>query len=506
MKKKFTSKLLKIWQNPITKIIIYLGVLILIFALSGAFDKEGDGLIAFVISVLTKDETVSFFSAGIFTVILAIIIKSSEKRLEESLKIEDNHHKIIAQYKGHEKNKISVGANYYDKNGIFMELHHTKKLKKPIKNPIKDIYSDEYASLNEELELYNKRGVLLLPTVNVYTNILGTSIINFDDKADLKELPQFVIGNGVDFMSAHKYSQTSNNITIRLDDISVNGNNVTFYTSRSYYYHMLLTNRCMDYKIKNGMSIRGLYEFNNKISLLKDSKLSNQIGINGMIMTKDGYLLLEKRDRKKTTWKNKFAQPISLALKASDLKLSSSDVMDNSVDYANQKLLGVIKKTMKGNFGLKENDYEVLSLEKNFLGLARDLLEGGKPNFYFNVTVNYTSKEFAKLLKENASKDDPAVALKKGKLSSKYYLVNYEDIEIDFNYSLRLKQKNIIKVNRIVYPRCSKAAERFDNFKYKLSKSFNKYIKYDCGEALLVTLSYLEVCHDRLDAIKEKKL
>ena len=267
---------------------------------------------------------------------------------------------------------------------------------------------------------------------------------------------------------------------------------------------MLLTNRCMDFKIPSGMSVRSLYEFNSKITPLNESKLSNQIGINGMIITSDGYLLLEKRDRKKTTWKNKFAQPISLALKASDLKLSSNDVMKDTLEYAEEKMLGVIIKTIKTNFGLTENDYDKLTLSESFLGVARDLLEGGKPNLYFVVTLNKDSKEVADLLKINAGNNDRQTALKTGKLSSQYYLVRYEDIDVDFDYSLRLKQKRIIKVKRIVYPRCSKAAENFDNFKYFISKLFKKEIEYECGEALLVTLSYLELCQDRIKAIKDK--
>ena len=130
-----------------------------------------------------------------------------------------------------------------------------------------------------------------MPTVNVYTNILGDTKLSLVDKADLNQLPDFIIGNGIQFIKAHKYSNMSNNLTIRLDDVKLNNNTLELHTSRSYYYHMLLTNRCMDYQLDNGMSVRGIYEFADKVSLLKESKLSNQIGINGLIITKDGYLL-----------------------------------------------------------------------------------------------------------------------------------------------------------------------------------------------------------------------
>lgn len=503
MKKKWTSKILQIWRLPVTKIFFYLIALMGIFLISRLVNdnnKEGN-ILDFIVNILTQGETLSFFAAGIFTIIVATIIKSSEIRLEESLKIESNHHKIISQYSGHEKNKLDITQNYFNESGIFMELHHTRKFRHPIKNPIKDVYSKQYKSLENELDLFNKRGVLLLPTVNIYTNVLGNTKISLIDKADLKQLPDFIIGNGTEFIKAHKYSNLANNLTIRLDDIKINNDVVELHTSRSYYYHMLLTNRCMDYQLDNGMSVRSIYEFADKISLLNESKLSNQIGINGMIITKDGYLLLEKRDRKKTTWKNKFAQPISLALKASDLKLKNSDVMQSDLDYANEKLLNVIKKTIKGNFGLTENDYYPLSLEENFLGLARDLLEGGKPNLYFTVTLKHTAKELTEILKNNAGATDIKVALQTNKLSSRYYLIKYDSIQIDFDYALKVKQADTFKVKRIVYPRCSKRAEKFDDLKYVFSKFFHKTIQYECGEALLVTLSYLEICQPRIKAL-----
>ena len=59
---------------------------------------------------------------------------------------------------------------------------------------------------------------------------------------------------------------------------------------------------------------------------------------------------------------------------------------------------------------------------------------------------------------------------------------------------------------RIVYPRCSRFKQFLDNFGYKISSVFNKNLTYDCGEALLVTLSYLELCQQRIDVIKDKKI
>ena len=226
MKKKWISKVLNFWRKPLTKVIFYLIILILIFMISGSINKaqNNETLLEFIKEVLTQPETISFFVVGIFTIIVATIVTGLEKRMEESLKIESDHHKIIGQYKGHKKDKISVEQNYYNQNGIFMELHHTKEYKKPLANPEKDKYSPRFQTLEEELKLYNEHGVLILPSVNIFANILGNVKVNFNDKSDVKKLPEFIIGNGTEFIKAHKYSNLANNLTIRLDDISFENN------------------------------------------------------------------------------------------------------------------------------------------------------------------------------------------------------------------------------------------------------------------------------------------
>lgn len=497
MGNKFTKAILKIWKNPFFRIFIYAAILLVLFLISKSTYLDGN-IWDYIYSILTKEETLSFFAAGILTIIIALFVKSFEKRLEENLKIESNHHSIIAQYKGHAKDVIANTQNYFSEEGVFMQLHHLQKYHKPIKRKTHNIYNDKVKSLNQEIDLYNKDNILLLPTVNIYTNVLGHNKVVVYDTSKMKDLPDFVIENSNDILHAHKYSNIANNLTIRLNDLKYEDDVLSLYTGRTYYFHMLLTNRCMDYKLDNDLTIRRLYEFAKTITPLTVSKLSNQIGFNGAILTKDGYLLLEKRDRHKTTWKNKFAQPISLALKAEDLNLKG---VEEGIDE--QKILKVIKKTIKSNFLLEEKDYEILSMDNNFLGVARDLLEGGKPNMYFVVTTNYTAIELANLLKEKASISDETKALSKNKLQSKYYLIKYSDIKIDFNYRLSVLKDKVFKVNRKVYPRCPKIVEFSDNFAYKVSKIFKKHLSYECGEALLVTLSYLEICQDRINAIKE---
>lgn len=282
---------------------------------------------------------------------------------------------------------------------------------------------------------------------------------------------------------------------------------MTLKTMRSTYFHMLFTNRCMDYEFRDDMTLRKIYEYGTRITPLAESPFGNQNGINGFILTKDGYVLLEKRDHKKITWKDKFAQSISLAMKESSLYLNDNNEMDGGYEAANKNLRKIITKTIEDNFGLKEDaDYDVFDIQTNFLGLARDLLEGGKPNLYFYVVVNRNARELANQLKEVAARDESdEKALKTEKLSSDYYLVPYEDIKINFKYVMKLDRTKCIRVRRHVHPRSKWTVFKWEEIRHAFTGRFDKDYRRECGEAFLVTLSYLELCEARIDVINRKK-
>ncbi len=500
------KKLLKFFRDffgkPLVQVGFYIVGIFLIFLISGVFDDYQKSLEK-IMEIVSAQETISVFFAGILSLGLAKVLKKCDYYLEESLKIADDHHKIISQYSGHAKKEIAGDGNFCDKTGVFMYIRHTKPLKKEIKNKENDPYSKAYKENAKGIAQYME-GTLYLPSLNMYTNFSGNTALSFKDAAEAHKLPSFVLEHADELLNAHRNSAKKNNNTIRLDDFTYEDNKLILNTKRSTYYHMLITNRCMDYSFANGLSIRDLYEYDTCICPLHKSKFGNQIGINGLILTRDGYVLIEKRDHHKTTWKNKFAQSISLALKADELKMNTDGVLGDTYEDANMNLKHVIEKTIKSNFGLKPSEYEEFSLDKNFLGLARDLLEGGKPNLYFYVTTHDTAKDLLDKLRDYAKNADTDTALSSGKLTSDYYLVPFDAIKIDYTYSLHMDKKKAIRVPRRLYPRLSRRVEIKDTLKYKAAKLVQPTLKRECGEALLATISYLELCRDRIDAIKER--
>ena len=543
MKKKILKFFSKVFARPLVQVGFYFVGIILIFLISGVFDDFKTSL-AKIVGLLSAQETISVFFAGLLSLGIARFLKRCDYYLEESMKIDDDHHKIIRKYNGHANQKES-DENIFDKTGMFMSISHTGYIRKSeLKNREKDKFSKSYW-INEKALLQFRQKKLYTPSVNVFANVQGNTKLVFSDSDQHHNLPSFVIEHADELLMAHKNSNTRNNDTIRLSDFDYEGDTLTLNTQRSTYYHMLITNRCMDFRFANGLTLRNLYEYDNRICPLHKSKFGNQIGINGLILTKDGYVLLEKRDHKKTTWKNKFAQSISLALKENEVILNQDGVIGNTYEDAQAVLKRIIQKTVRKNFGLTEQDCREFVLEKNFLGLARDLLEGGKPNLYFFVETVYTAKELADKITKTAEYAKTVLDVEKAtkqwkkmhaademitetesftdkvkeaedriakgdvisadKLASDYYLVKFSDIAINYHYVLNLDRRKAIKIARKVYPRVTIGQHLWEAFKYCMVRTFTPKLQRECGEALLVTISYLELCKDRIDALKSEE-
>lgn len=502
--KKLLKFLKRVYSNFWVQIVFWLACAAIIFWLSGAFASER-GAWAEILEIVTSPDVLSIFLAAALSLIVAKLVLRGKRVLEESLKIEDDHHKIISQYHGHSLRELSGTENIYDATGAFMYLECVPPRRRKPANMVKDRYSAEHKRREKEISDYMD-GRLYLSSVCVYANVKGDAVLRFHDSTQRSELPAFVRENALQLLEAHHTSSVHNSVTVRLKDLRFRDGVLDVYTERSQYFHMLVTNRCMDYRLNGNVSVREVYEFNNTVSPLSETMLGNQIGINGLIFTRDGYILVEKRGRKKTTWKDKFAQPISLAMKESDLLLDADGTISDDPAVAERNFKKIILSTLAKNFGLGEEDLLPFSVAENFLGVARDLLEGGKPNFYFYVVADYTAEQLVARLQEKAKrasegrgeKGEALPSLGKDKLDSAFYLVRYRDVQINFGYVMKMRARTAKRIRRKFRPRVSAAAQAFEGFGYRLTYHWDGTIDKECGEALLACLSFVGVCRERL--------
>ena len=546
-RKKILKAFVNLLNRPIVKVIFYLGGMALVLGLSGAF-KDNQTFADTFMGILTSQDTLTLFFAGLLSLGVVKLLAWVDGYMEESLKIEDNHHKVISQYSAHDQyssKKLKViqkmhgcvdasqaeledlvdaqhkDGSYAEKNGEYLMLRHVRdrmdepvfpgenasrkemrvykrqqrKWRKAVKQRVweKNRRSNGYVEAVRSVERY-LRGKLGLCSLNVFVNKSGKTTVRFEDEPKEHQLPSFVITHADELLQAHKSSAKNNSNTIRLNDFDYNKetDEMVLKTGRSTYYHMLITNRCMDYRFANGMSIREVYEYDKEICPLDRSKFGNQIGINGLVVTADNYILVEKRDRKKITWKNKFAQSISLAMKVDDMKIHRWDELKNTPEVLQEKVSEIIQKTVQSNFGLLPvDDYEEFKMSHNFLGLARDLLEGGKPNLYFFLRTKHNAAKLLEIMERNV-RDKTEIAV--SKLSSDYYLIPFDQVQVDFGYCMHADRRQIIRVRRKFKSRCNLFAVAWDRTCAKVNRVVRPVMKRECGEALLVTMSYMEMC------------
>ena len=102
-----------------------------------------------ILEIIVDGNTLSVFLAGVITVLVAIVVRAMARRLEESMKIEDDHHKIVCKY-AHKRQDIDRSENLYAPDGGYMYLSNVNNKKEP-KNRVSDIYSKAYTNKQNDI-------------------------------------------------------------------------------------------------------------------------------------------------------------------------------------------------------------------------------------------------------------------------------------------------------------------------------------------------------------------
>ena len=211
-----------------------------------------------------------------------------------------------------------------------------------------------------------------------------------DDPDKMFELDDFVMGNFERLYSAHSNSAKINGITIRLDRFEAEENLCTLYLSRSTYFNHLLTNRAIDFAIFDDVTLRDVYEFGPKITPFEHSKMSNHVGINGLVFLSDGNLIVPRRKRDSTISKNKITSSIAVKL---NFPTDGSEVITTEhLLYQN------IIDNLSARVRIRPEDLDLNHIRVEFLGFGQNLYEAGKPQFYYVIYLdNIDTQKFHRL-------------------------------------------------------------------------------------------------------------
>lgn len=200
-----------------------------------------------------------------------------------------------------------------------------------------------------------------------------------DDKEKMFELDEFIQNNFITIFGAHSNSTKINSKTIRLDRFTQEGNDVTFYLSRSTVFNHLATNRAMDFILFDDVTLRSIYEYGPRLNPYEKSKMSNHIGINGLVFLNDGRLLVPQRNGASTISKNQITSSIAIKL-----EFPTDGSQDITADYLlRQNIIDNLTARIK----LDPRDIDPERVQIQFLGFGQHVYEGGKPQFYYAVTL-----------------------------------------------------------------------------------------------------------------------
>lgn len=240
------------------------------------------------------------------------------------------------------------------------------------------IYSGD-KSYRKTVELNNTK--VDVAYADIFVNN-GEYKLDVVDKPDKKfELDDFILENYSTIIQAHTNSKKINAETIRLDKFIKNEKEkkCLFFLSRSTYLNHLVTNRAVDFILFDNITLRDIYEYGPKLNSIEDSKMSNHVGINGLVFLSDGNILVPRRKRNSTISKNKITS--SIATKLNPPLTGGKKVTKNHLFHQN------IIDSLSARLKMKLEDLNTKNVDVKFLGFGQSLYEAGKPQFYYSVVL-----------------------------------------------------------------------------------------------------------------------
>lgn len=235
-------------------------------------------------------------------------------------------------------------------------------------------------------------------------------IVVKDDPKNFFQLDPYIKMHCTTLLEAHAMSNKLDSVTVRLTDFEApteaNGQVATIYSGRSSYLAHLLTNRALDYFIEGDLSVRKLYENDKTLRPLHRAMLSNHFGVNALVFLKkgedkDGYLLLPHRKDNATVAKNSLTASI-----ATRLEMPGDTFPKEYEDHMTRAYIekGCIRDNIAKSIWVsqawldkKEKEFAAKNerfMDIYFLGLSRDIYEGGKPTLFYVVHLDATHKEY----------------------------------------------------------------------------------------------------------------
>ncbi|SEI90058.1 hypothetical protein SAMN02910453_1646 [Lachnospiraceae bacterium A10] len=353
IKSRVKKAIVKIEKSDYVEVLILFLVILLIVICMRITTKKSSKDIA--VALIDEKMFLSALIASIITVLAKSLKDSLYNHIEDDIKLELDMDKIKRIYKE---------EKFEDATTINDRCKHNDEMK----------YADE--------------GDSIIPIVKCFDFPEEMDIkkdIKIDDnKDDYYEMPYYVKQNFDKLISAHHSSNIYNNLNVRVKDWGFKDNKFVMLTGRTEYLCSMATNRTMDYELDGGLTIRKVLGRGSKLVPLKESRLSNHLGFNGMVESSDGMFPLVFRKKDVSIGKRTYGNSIGASLK-------TKYALEDGVFWA-EGLDNAIRKEIVDELVIEEDSIEKIMI----LNAYREVVEGGKPQLFFYTKVNMTAMEIQK--------------------------------------------------------------------------------------------------------------
>lgn len=209
-----------------------------------------------------------------------------------------------------------------------------------------------------------------------------SSVFELEDQFRSKTSPAFnTMVKGVKYI---------NNENLRLYKLEKENDTHIFHTQPVYYETYLHTNLLVDYKPKNREPIRTVVHPEGKLEPFEESLLANHIGVNVLVFTPEGDLIIPVRSKEVSYAPLELATSISGAVTANDVA-DGRPIQEHVIIREGLEELGLMRN-------------EIVDESIKFLGLTRELLRGGKPEIFFAMQTKLSYQQIVERWKQAEDK------------------------------------------------------------------------------------------------------
>ena len=351
----------------------------------------------------------SMLSAALLVGLAELVSSLFGNRIEDGLKLSEDYDSVMEAYSREKFFSIdNRGASITNKENFLKKRPHPETAEDDVYLPI--VFEKDFTPGTE----------------------IGTSE---SDLTKMYSFPDDYIERNYDkLFAAHMTSvQQKNKRILRAKDWKITKDSCNIEFESTTTFNSLVTNRAMDYRLDNGVSVRARYEPGPYISTLKESKLSNNFGGDCFLITKDNWILLTVNNRWSIVGKRSVQTPIPYKLYADELMDKEGKLgkyLDVDIIVKKATLDCIFKNRLdppqKGDNPQDFADYEQYKKDKRdsenggpraipgfvnrnikdvkVIGLYRDLVEGGKPEATVVARTELTRRELADEFKKSNSR------------------------------------------------------------------------------------------------------